>query len=133
MTTNFPTPTSRALRNHLLNDLRNFYIPAYAEDRTAGSTSIKQPLENLKDAGLIYGQIVYDKAPIVMNMLLKLLGEEAFQKGIREYLQTYLYGNATWDNLITILNKYTDKDHNRFHKPYWIFHTPVYPVRRKDR
>ena len=96
--------------NHLLNDLRNFYIPAYAEDRTAGSTSIKQPLENLKDAGLIYGQIVYDKAPIVMNMLLKLLGEEAFQKGIREYLQTYLYGNATWDNLITILNKYTDKD-----------------------
>lgn len=76
--------------NHLLNDLRNFYIPAYAEDRTAGSTSIKQPLENLKDAGLIYGQIVYDKAPIVMNMLLKLLGEEAFQKGIREYLQTYL-------------------------------------------
>ena len=45
-----------------------------------------------------------------MNMLLKLLGEEAFQKGIREYLQTYLYGNATWDNLITILNKYTDKD-----------------------
>src|SRR5699024_11550791 len=35
--------------NHLLNDLRNFYIPAYAEDRTAGSTSIKQPLENLKD------------------------------------------------------------------------------------
>ena len=59
---------------------------------------------------MIYGQIVYDKAPIVMNMLLKLLGEEAFQKGIREYLQTYLYGNATWDNLITILNKYTDKD-----------------------
>lgn len=45
-----------------------------------------------------------------MNMLLKLLGEEAFQKGIRGYLQTYLYGNATWDNLITILNKYTDKD-----------------------
>lgn len=93
-----------------VNDLRNFYIPAYSEDRTAGSTAIKQPLDNLKDAGLIYGQIVYEKAPIVMKMLVERLGEEAFQQGIREYLKTYLYGNATWEELILILDKYTSDD-----------------------
>lgn len=96
--------------NHRLNDLRNFYVSAYSEDRTAGSTSIKQPLENLKDAGLIYGQIVYDKAPIVMKKLVKLMGEESFRKGIQEYLNTYLYSNATWEGLITILDKYTSHD-----------------------
>lgn len=96
--------------NHRLNDLRNFYVSAYSEDRTAGSTSIKQPLENLKDAGLIYGQIVYDKAPIVMKKLVELMGEESFRKGIQEYLNTYLYSNATWEDLITILDKYTSHD-----------------------
>lgn len=96
--------------NHRLNDLRNFYVSAYSEDRTAGSTSIKQPLENLKDAGLIYGQIVYDKAPIVMKKLVEMMGEESFRKGIQEYLNTYLYSNATWEDLITILDKYTSHD-----------------------
>ena len=93
--------------NHRLNELRNFYVSAYSEDRTAGSNAVKQHLGNLKDAGLIYGQIVYNKAPVVMKMLVERMGEEAFRKGIREYLQTYAYGNATWEKLITILDKHT--------------------------
>ena len=42
---------------------------AYTVDRTEGANAIKQPLANLKDAGLIYGNIIYNKAPIVMEML----------------------------------------------------------------
>ena len=45
-----------------------------------------------------------------MEMLVRMLGKEAFQKGIREYLTTYAYGNATWDGLIRILDSYTDED-----------------------
>lgn len=45
-----------------------------------------------------------------MEMLVRVLGEEAFQQGIREYLTTYAYGNATWEGLIRILNKYTEED-----------------------
>ena len=45
-----------------------------------------------------------------MEMLVRTLGEEAFQQGIREYLTTYAYGNATWEGLIRILNKYTEED-----------------------
>ena len=53
-----------------LSDFKRFNLTAYEEDRTAGSNAIKQVLPNLSDAGLIYGNIVYDKAPVVMDMSL---------------------------------------------------------------
>ena len=96
--------------NHRLNDLRAFYATAYAVDRTAGTNAIKQPLDNLAKAGLIYGNIIYDKAPVVMNMLVERMGPEAFRKGIRTYLKQFAYGNATWEDLISILDRETSED-----------------------
>lgn len=96
--------------NHRLNFIRDYIPAAYAEDRTAGANPIKQRLDNMRDAGLVYGNIIYDKSPVVMEMLVRRLGEEAFRKGIREYLATYAYGNATWEGLIRILDKYTNED-----------------------
>lgn len=88
-------------------DFRNFNVRAYEEDRTAGTTPIRQRLDNLQDAGLIYGNIVYDKSPVVMRILADTLGAETFRKGLQEYLHQYLYGNATWPALIDILDQYT--------------------------
>ena len=65
---------------------------------------------NLSDAGLIYSQIVYSKSPIVMNMLYRKLGPDKFRDGIREYLRTYAYGNATWNDLIAILDRRCEED-----------------------
>ena len=96
--------------NHRLNDLRAFYATAYAVDRTTGTNAIKQPLDNLAKAGLIYGNIIYDKAPVVMNMLVERMGPEAFRKGIRTYLKQFAYGNATWEDLISILDRETSED-----------------------
>ena len=96
--------------NHRLNRLKTYTTSALGEDRTLGSTSIRQELDNMQNAGLIYGKIIYNKAPIVMDKLVELMGEEAFQSGIREYLNTYAYGNATWPELIAILDKYTEED-----------------------
>jgi len=96
--------------NHRLNDLRAFYSTAYAVDRTAGTNAIKQSLDNLSKAGLIYGNIIYDKAPVVMNMLVERMGPEAFRKGIRTYLQQFAYGNATWEDLISILDREFPED-----------------------
>lgn len=33
------------------------------------------------------------------------MGAEALQRGLREYLSLFSYGNATWDDLIDILAK----------------------------
>ena len=89
--------------NHRLGDLKSYYAPAYAEDRTVGANAIWRPLDNLRNAGLIYGNIIYDKAPVVMDMLARKMGAEAFRKGLQAYLTTYAYGNATWDDLIAAL------------------------------
>ena len=96
--------------NHRLNFMRDYLPGSYAEDRTAGANPIKQDLDNLRNAGLVYGNIIYDKSPVVMEMLVRILGEQNFRKGIQEYLKTFAYGNATWDGLIQILDKYTDED-----------------------
>ena len=93
-----------------LSDFKRFNLTAYEEDRTAGSNAIKQVLPNLSDAGLIYGNIVYDKAPVVMDMLARRMGPEAFRDGLQEYLRTFNYGNADWADLIAILARRTEED-----------------------
>ena len=100
--------------NHSLNRLRTFYTSSLNEDRTAGSTAIQQPLDNLQDAGLIYGRIIYNKAPIMMLKLVEIIGKEKFRKGIQQYLKAFSYGNATWDDLIAILDNLTDDDLKTF-------------------
>lgn len=96
--------------NHSLSDLKTLNVPAYEEDRTLGSNAIQRPLANLQDAGLIYCNIIYDKAPVVMEKLHGLMGPEAFREGLQEYLKTFAYSNATWDDLIGILDAHTDAD-----------------------
>ncbi len=100
--------------NHRLNRLKTYTQAAYSEDRTCGATPISQTLDNLRNAGLVYGQTIYNKAPIVMDKIVELMGEEAFRRGIQEYLTTYAYGNASWDEIIAILDKHTEADLETF-------------------
>lgn len=94
--------------DHDLNFALRSYPAAYAVDRTKGANPIRQGLPNLNEAGTLYGGIIYNKAPIMMRQLELLLGEALFQEGMREYLATYAGGNATWPDLIDILDKQTD-------------------------
>ena len=96
--------------NHRLTFMKNYAGRSLAEDNTLGTTSIRQPLDNLQNAGLVYGNIIYNKAPVMMEKLVEIMGEEAFREGIREYLHTFAYGNATWNDLIAILDKRSDAD-----------------------
>jgi aminopeptidase N len=95
--------------NHELRFLLAHHPGAYSVDRTAGTNPIRQPLANLDDAGQMYGPIIYQKAPVVMRQLELILGENAFRDGLREYLKRYAYGNATWDDLIRVLDARTSR------------------------
>ncbi len=95
--------------NHDLRFLLSRYPAAYAVDRTRGTNPIIQDLGNMKDAGSLYGAIIYNKAPIVMRQLEKLAGEENLRKAIQIYLKDYSWGNARWDDLIAIIEKVTRK------------------------
>ena len=46
-------------------------------------------LDNLNEAGTLYGAIIYQKAPIVMRQLEMIVGEDAFRDGLREYLNAH--------------------------------------------
>jgi aminopeptidase N len=100
----FPEVDHR-LRFHLAH-----HAAAYAVDRTAGANPIRQPLENLNDAGSLYGAIIYEKAPIVMRQLELLIGEEAMRDGLREYLAAHRFADATWPDLIAVLDRKTPID-----------------------
>ena len=79
-------------------------------DRTTGANPIRQALPNLNEAGNLYGGIIYNKAPIMMRQLEFLLGEDLFRDGLREYLATFANANATWPDLIDILDARSDQD-----------------------
>ncbi|UOQ97757.1 M1 family aminopeptidase [Hymenobacter sp. 5317J-9] len=96
--------------NYDLKFVIDHYPAAYGIDRTAGANPIRQPLANLQDAGSLYGNIIYHKAPIMMRQLERLMGPEAFQAGLQEYLRKYAHGNATWPDLIGILDARTPAD-----------------------
>ncbi len=91
--------------NHALRFLMEYYPAAYDVDRTAGSNPIRQELANLNEAGTLYGNIIYDKAPIAMRQLELITGEEGFRDGLRDYLHQYSFGNATWLDLVRILDE----------------------------
>ncbi len=96
--------------NHRLKFLMAHYPSSYHVDRTMGANPINQKLANLKDAGSVYGRIIYHKSPIVMRMLEGITGEQNFQKGLQIYLKKYSYSNASWEDLIAILDQLTPTD-----------------------
>src|SRR5690606_19894210 len=48
--------------------------------------------------------------PVVMRQLEQLIGETTLRDGLRTYLSAHQYGNATWSDLITVLDALTPED-----------------------
>ena len=106
--------------DHDLNFLKTYQVKAMHTDRTDGSHPIQQPLDNLESASLLYGNIIYDKAPVMMRMLEEVMGERWFRNGIRKYLKRYAFGNATWDDLVDILSREDPTAHIKEFSDVWV-------------
>ncbi|RED25226.1 aminopeptidase N [Flavobacterium cutihirudinis] len=105
--------------NHNLQFFTAHYGSAYAEDRSLGTHPIRQHLANLKDAGSLYGAMIYNKAPIMMRQLEASMGKDAFQKGIEKYIKKYANDNADWNNLVEILDAETPLDMKKWSE-VWV-------------
>ena len=96
------------------NAWKTFYLNnkpvAYGTDATAGTTPVWQSLGNLEQAKSNYGAIVYNKAPGVLRQLNYLVGDAAFQQGVRRFLTRHAYGNATWRDLLRAVGGAADRD-----------------------
>ena len=91
--------------DHNLNFIKTYMADAIAIDRTEGTHPIAQQLSNLDHASLLYDNIIYDKAPVMMCMLEDLMEAPVLQRGLQAFLADHAYGNASWDELVETLDK----------------------------
>ena len=106
--------------NHDLAFIKTHYPLALSTDRTQGTHPIQQPLDNMNKAGLLYGNIIYHKAPIMMSKLEKEKGVDNLRDGLRSYLQHFAYGNATWDDLIVELDRFNPEHSAQSFSDVWV-------------
>ncbi len=99
---------------------------AYAVDQTTGTNPLWQKLANLDQAKSNYGAIVYNKAPSVLKQLNYLVGEAAFQKGVRQFLNDHAYANATWQELLGAIGTAAGQSLDEFGKNFML--RPGMPV-----
>jgi len=109
---------------------KTFYLrnkpTAYAVDATRGTTPVWQALDNLDQAKSNYGAIVYNKAPSVLKQLEYLVGPTRFQLGVRRFLDTHAYGNATWRELLGAIGAESGRSLDAWGKQYIL--RPGVPV-----
>lgn len=91
--------------DHDVNFLKSYQARAAAFDRTEGTHPIAQDLQNMDHASLLYDDIIYDKAPVMMRVLEDIMGERSLRQGLQRYLRKYYFSNASWDDLVTMLDQ----------------------------
>lgn len=95
---------------HDLEFLTNHFPKALETDRTKGNHPIQQECSNSADADLLYDPISIHKAPIVFRQLEKIISEEKLRAGLIGYLKKYSFSNASWDDLLAVLDSKTHDD-----------------------
>lgn len=105
----------------------NDAVAAIRRDALSGVQAVKQAVRHPDEIATLFdGAIVYAKGAHLMYMLMELMGEERFLKGLREYFKKYAYSNAEGDNLWDCLGAFADFDVKKFMKS-WV-DKPGYPV-----
>ena len=76
--------------------------------------------DNLSDMAKVSSGLTYQKGAWITHMICNYIGEEAFQKGIRDYYQRYYNGNTVTSDLRMALERASGKDLSQFFRQ-WLF------------
>lgn len=106
--------------DHDLNFLMTYQNRALAFDRTEGTHPIAQELKNMNHASLLYDDIIYDKAPVMMRILEDIIGPKQLQAGLKKFLVKHYFKSATWDDLIEILDQDSPSAGLRQFSEVWV-------------
>lgn len=71
---------------------------------------IQQGIHNVAEAESVFDAISYGKGELVIRMLEGWLGEGVFRDGMRRYMQTHAYSNATSQDLWNALSQVSGKN-----------------------
>jgi aminopeptidase N len=81
-------------------DMRNGALGA---DALVSARRIRQPIETPDDIATAFDGITYNKGASVLNMFERYVGAAAFQQGVREYLKSRAFGNATSKDFVAAI------------------------------
>ncbi|MBR2997096.1 M1 family metallopeptidase [Candidatus Saccharibacteria bacterium] len=102
-------------------------VVALYRDALKGVQSVQQPVNSPEEIATLFDHaIVYAKGAHLMFMLIRLIGEDKFFTGIRDYFQRHQYHNTTGDDLWVALQPHADFDVKEFMHA-WLSQ-PGYPV-----
>lgn len=106
-------------------------VAALRRDCLPGVQAVQQEVHDPAEIATLFDSaIVYAKGARLVLMLIRLMGEEKFDQGVRDYFQKYQYQNTVGDDLWTCLQPYADFDVKDFMHA-WISQ-PGYPALQKS-
>jgi hypothetical protein len=81
-------------------------------------------LGHLKADGRVFRALVYNKGAMVLHMLRRLIGDDAFFAGLRDFYTTWKYKKAGTDDLRSVMENAAGRPLDRFFDR-WIFGSAI--------
>lgn len=83
---------------------------AYRQDQLPSTHPVAADIPDLAAVEVNFDGITYAKGASVLKQLVAYVGLENFLAGLRDYFRTHAYDNATFDDLLTALEKASGRD-----------------------
>jgi aminopeptidase N len=99
-----------AMLDTLIEAMRESTKAYYSE----GPISLGYRLGHIKKDGRVFRAVVYNKSAVVLHMLRRLIGDEAFFSGLRRFYSTYRFKKAGAEDLQTAFEAGTSIKLDRF-------------------
>ena len=107
----------------MANVLRQMRRTAMKES-PEGPVYLGYRLGHIKGDARIFRSVIYNKAAMVLHMLRRMIGDEAFFTGVRTFFAEWKYRKAGTDDLLAIMEKASGRDLSAFFDA-WIFGATV--------
>jgi alanyl aminopeptidase len=79
-------------------------------DALASARAVRQPVVSTSEADEAFDGITYEKGGAVLRTIENWIGEEAFQRGVRDYLTSNAWKSVLADRLFSALDRASGKD-----------------------
>jgi hypothetical protein len=94
------------------------------EDSDQGPVYLGYRLGHIKGESRVFRAIIYNKGAAVLHMLRRLVGDEAFFKGLRRFYADYRFEKAGTDDLRRAMEVASGRDLTRFFER-WIYDSGI--------
>jgi hypothetical protein len=108
----------------VLRQMRRWAI----ETSPQGPVYLGYRLGHIKEDGRVFRALVYNKGAMVLHMLRRLMGDEAFFAGLRDFYATWRFSKAGTDDFRVAMEKAGGRPLERFFER-WIYSAAIPTVR----